>query len=594
MIRIGILTHNGLHHTQRCLDSLRAHTTAAWEAFVVDNASSDATPAWLQSLADARIHVELRSDNLGVSGGRNHLFRQLTPLLGDDDLLVFLDNDIEVGAGWETPFVEAFATQSRLGVAGHWAFSMRVHDDWRDILSEHTDASAPADTVQGCCFWVRGAAARAVGEFDESLGRFWHEDDDYCVRTLHAGWDVQRVHSPSMIHHEHGSGVALKPERVAGSLSNQATLAAKWRSMGALDAFGVPKRPIAEPLAPLRAALGAALGRPGAVLRTELHSALHNLAQLLHATLSDDEAARAASPATLWLLEQTRAEAEQAHDRESLERVRAVMTRLAGIRASRRASSVLPVDDARGAFAFSSVCQPRAWDDAKWSAAASRVLRQSHGTDYYARTEAQWRDGQLAYALTTAGVLRSASRVLALGAASEPLLPALSHHVGTLVVADREVLSLERIAQAVGRPFGSASSTVATWPIERAAPFDVVVCPNLGRYAAPADTLRLLQQLTALLAPGGFLAAATSVQVAGPQSASWLRAEWFADDTHLADAQLRRVGRFDARLSDTVLFGVIGEDATAHARPRLARRVGDSLVTVATIVARRNASAGES
>ncbi len=587
MIRIGILTHNGLHHTQRCLESLRAHTATAWEAFVVDNASNDETPAWLQSLGDPRIHVELRQDNLGVSGGRNHLFRQLTPLLGDDDLLVFLDNDIEVGADWESPFVEAFATQSRLGVAGHWAFSMRVHEDWRDILSEHTDASAPADTVQGCCFWVRGAAARAVGAFDESLGRFWHEDDDYCVRALNAGWDVQRVRSPSMIHHEHGSGVALKPERVAGSLSNQATLAAKWRAMGALDAFGVPKRPVAEPLAPLRAAMGVALGRPGAVLRTELHSALHNLAQLLHVTLTDDDAARAASPATLWLLDQTRLEAEQAHDRDSLERVNAVVTRLAGIRASRRSSSTLPVDDARGAFAFSSVCQPRAWDDAKWSAAASRMLRQSHGTDYYARTEVQWRDGQIAYALATAGVLRASTRVLALGASSEPLLAALSHHAGTLVVADREALSLERIAQAVGRPFGAAASTVASWPLEEAASFDVVVCPNLGRYAAPADTLRLLQQLTALLAPSGFLAVATSVQVAGPQSANWLPAEWFADDTRLADAGLRRVGRFDARLSDAVLFGVIGEDAPSHARPRLARRAGEAIVTVATLVARR-------
>ncbi|MBY0489583.1 MAG: glycosyltransferase family 2 protein [Gemmatimonadaceae bacterium] len=589
-LRIGILTHNGLHHTQRCLDSLRAHTTAPWEAYVVDNASSDATPAWLAALDDPRIHVELRSDNLGVSGGRNHLFHQLTPQLGDQDLLVFLDNDIEVGPGWETPFLEAFAQQPRLGVAGHWAFSMRVHESWRDILAEHTNASAPCDTVQGCCFWVRGATARAVGTFDESLGRFWHEDDDYCIRALHAGWDVQRVRSPKLWHHEHGSGVALRPERVAGSLANQQMLAAKWRAMGALDAQGVPLRPVPEPLGPLRQALAAALGRSGPLLRTELHSALHDLARLMHASLSDDEAGLAGTPAVQWLLQQTAAEAQGNGDQETYGRATGALARLDALRRARRATCALPSDEGRGALAFSSVCQPRAWDDARWAASAARVLHEGHGTDYYARHEVAWRDGQLAYALSTAGVLRPATRAFALGHASEPLLVALSHQVGTLVVADRERPTTEQMAQAVGRPWGSATTHTTVWSPSVAtgeAPYDLVVCPNLARYATATDTLRLIGQLAARLAPGGMLAVATSVQIGGGAHALWLPASTFGDDARLADAGVRRIGRFDDGVSDGVLLATLPEQAPAHWRPRLARRVGGSTVTVATLVARR-------
>ena len=133
---------------------------------------------------------------------------------------------------------------------------MQVHETWRDILPEHNSNAGPVDTVQGCCFWIRAATARAVGNFDESLGRFWHEDDDYCIRALHAGWDVRRVRSANIAHHEHGSGVALKPERIAGSLANQAYLVLKWRTMGAIDRYGEPRRAVADETLPLRQHLG--------------------------------------------------------------------------------------------------------------------------------------------------------------------------------------------------------------------------------------------------------------------------------------------------------------------------------------------------
>ena len=112
-----------------------------------------------------------------MSGGRSRLFERMLPAMGDDDLLAFFDNDIEVKTGWDVPFRDAFATQPRLGVAGRWVFTIQVHESRRDILPEHTANSGPVDTVRGCCSFVRGAAARA-------LGGFWHEEEDYCTRAL--------------------------------------------------------------------------------------------------------------------------------------------------------------------------------------------------------------------------------------------------------------------------------------------------------------------------------------------------------------------------------------------------------------------------
>jgi GT2 family glycosyltransferase/SAM-dependent methyltransferase len=593
MLRIGILTHNGLHHTQRCLASLQAHTHVPWQAWVVDNASSDETPAWLAALDDPRITVELRPDNLGVSGGRNHLFRQLVPAMGDDDLLVFLDNDMEVGAGWEQPFLDTFAAEPRLGVAGHWAFSMLVHDTWRDILSEHTNASAPADTVQGCCFWVRGAAARAVGEFDESLGRFWHEDDDYCIRALHAGWDVQRVRSPTLVHHEHGSGVALRPERVAGSLANQARLAAKWRALGAIDAHGVPRRPMPEPMQPLRDALGRTLQRRGPLVRTELHSAVHDAARLLHGTTTDDEAALCATPAVRALLTDAASAAVQAGDVTTRERALAALARIDAIRRTRRDDHGLPCPAPAAAPAFSAVCQPAAWDDSRWAQQACALLRDGRGTDYYSRSEIGWRDGQLAYALGTAGVVRAPAHVLVVGHYTEALIVALSHVAARITVLDTDPVAPERFAEAAGRPLGPAVVETGPWLGASRAPagadiFDVVVCPNLSRYAPAPDTPALLGALAERLRPGGILAVAASVRASGPPTPRWLEARTFGDDTLLAAIGLRRIGRFEAAVPDETLLAAVPEHAPAPWRPRLARRLGAHIVTVATLVARRS------
>lgn len=586
MIRIGILTHNALHHTQRCLASLQQHTSVPWQALIVDNASTDDTPAWLAAVQDPRIQLELRSDNLGVGGGRNRLFALLLPEMQDDDLLVFLDNDIEVGPGWAEPFVEAFRGNASLGVAGRWAFSMCVHDTWRDIFPEHNANAGPVDTVQGCCFWVRGGAARALGGFDESLGRFWHEDDDYCVRALHAGWDVERVRCTAIEHHEHGSGVALRPERIAGSLANQALLANKWRAFDGIDAHGIPRRPTPEPMHATLAALGEQLGRTAPLVRTELNNAIEDSAHLLHSAVSPERAAVMATPAVRLMLQGAGADAAavRAQLTRTLDARRAALVAL-----SREASGAV-----RGARAFSAVCNPNAWDDPRWWDSYLTVFRDGTGRDFYCRTETGWRDGQLAHALRATGALRKAARILIVGHATERLIVAMTHAVGDVTVWDSPVATPELFAAVAGRPVGDATLTCAAWPpatlpTSDAERFDVVVCPNLTRYASPARTQAVLQAFTQCLRPRGTLAVGATVRIAGEHDDRWLDMSVFATDDALGSAGLRRVGAFDAGVADETLLAVIPPDEP-HWRPRFAREIDGRIVTMATLIARREAT----
>ncbi len=587
VLRIGILTYNGLHHTQRCIASLQAYTDTPWHAVILDNASTDDTPAWLAALDDPRITVHCHTDNLGVGGGRNWLLAKIVPDMLDNDLLVFLDNDIEVAAGWVQPFLHAFVDEPKLGVAGRWAFSMIVQPQWRDILSEHNSNPSPVDTVQGCCFFVRGAAARAVGLFDETLGRFWHEDDDYCIRALHAGWDVRRVRNPAIAHHEHGSGVALRPERLAGSLANQAMLANKWRAMGAIDAHGIPHRPLAESDLPLRMQLASVLRRPHPLLRTELGAGIEDATRLLHTDVTDAHAAVLASPATRALL--TDAARNPTDTTGTRERAVAALSRIAVMLQARRKASdaSAPAETARS---FSGVCNPAAWDDPRWADSYESMLHDGTGRDFYARSEVGWRDGQLLHALRVTRALDGGARALVLGHASERLIAALSHLVAHVTVVDQHAVTVEELAGRATRSFGAASIDSTTWSAANAAvarPFDIVLCPNLSRYGPAVDTPALLRALAARAVTGGFVGVGVSVRIAGPANGRWVERSQLANDALLAGAGLRRHGRFDDTIADETLLGAVPAEGMSHWRPRLARDVAPHLVTLATLVCRR-------
>jgi GT2 family glycosyltransferase len=583
VLHVGILTYNGLAHTQRCLASLAQHTQGPWRALVRDNASQDGTPAWLHTLRNPRITVHCDAENLGVGGGRNWLLEQLVPRMHDDDLVVLLDNDIELHAGWETPFVHAFASQPRLGVAGRWAFSMVVHDGWRDVFDEHGLTDGPADTVQGCVFVIRAAAARAIGTFDTALGRFWHEDDDYAMRALAEGWDVRRVASDGITHHEHGSGVALRPDRVIGSARNQVYLTRKWRELGVIDADGVPLRPVPDEQAPLLAHLSRALGRR--VLRSELNSALTDLTRLVHGKVPDALAALMITPTVRVLLGDMLAVGESA------EAATGVLTRAGRLLAERRATAPGgQLASSASARLLSAVCSPAAWDDARWVSASETARRDGRGRDYYARDEAGWRDGQVLLALRTLGVLRPEARVQVVARPAEGVIAALSHLVGELEVRDATAPTAEMLQAHARMPLGAAVVRGAAGGLVGGGEgdgFDAVVVPNLSAWVGPGDLEAALRGLALAVQRGGVVVVGTSVRIFGPADGTWLEVDTLADEALLARAGLRRVGAFDARVADETLLAAVPEGAPATVRPRLARLVGVHGLSLAVLVARR-------
>ncbi len=230
---IVVLAHNALEYTKRCLTSVLRHTDADFTVYVVDNASTDETPDFVAGL-DPRVRLLRSEENLGVSGGRNV---GIAAALADGvDHIAFLDNDVEVYSGWCQPFLTALDAHPEAGIAGERGVRLNFHAHGRDEETLVGAGPVVADMVVGFCMFMRAEAVRQIGRFDENLGLFWHDDDDYCLRAKRLGYGVIHVGSGRLFHFEHKSsteveGIWESAEADAPSaLSelNQRYLALKW------------------------------------------------------------------------------------------------------------------------------------------------------------------------------------------------------------------------------------------------------------------------------------------------------------------------------------------------------------------------------
>jgi len=241
-LAVIVLAHNALPYTQRCLGSLLAHTSTTLRVYLVDNASTDGTASWAAGL-DERVTVVRSDANLGVAGGRN---AGLAAIEGEPDYVVFFDNDVEVTAGWWVPFVGALEGDRSAGIAGERGVRITVTETGRETESLDGPGPVEADMAIGFCMVMRAAAVAEIGRFDENMGLFWHDDDDYGMRARRLGWRVLHVGSGRVLHFEHRSsslveGIWDGPEEPSDlSRRNQEYLAGKWRSrgQGPLEAAG--------------------------------------------------------------------------------------------------------------------------------------------------------------------------------------------------------------------------------------------------------------------------------------------------------------------------------------------------------------------
>lgn len=198
---IIILTYNNLDYTRMCLDSIYGKTDASeFEVIVVDNASTDTTPQFLEKYAGEHSNLRLvfNKVNQGFARGNNIGAAEAT-----GDHLVFLNNDTVVTKGWLSGLLRHLQVK-KVGMVGPVTNSSgnesQIEVDYQNLEGMDEFAAKYTQAHQGeafeirmlpfQCVALRRSVFEEVGPLDESFGVGMFEDDDYALRLKAKGYKI--------------------------------------------------------------------------------------------------------------------------------------------------------------------------------------------------------------------------------------------------------------------------------------------------------------------------------------------------------------------------------------------------------------------
>lgn len=206
-IAVVVLTHNRLHLLRKCVENVLFRTSDATREIVIwDNASTDGTAAYLESLDDPRIQVARSDQNIGQNGYARAFRLTASPYL------VELDDDVvEAPWGWDATLLDAYVRLPKIGFLAadleddphDQSSRVRYHVHKYTLVEENGVRLLRGPAGGGCAMTSRELNQR-VGGFRESKKHvFWLEDEAYIGDIAKIGYE-SAVLADLKVHHTGG------------------------------------------------------------------------------------------------------------------------------------------------------------------------------------------------------------------------------------------------------------------------------------------------------------------------------------------------------------------------------------------------------
>ena len=239
-VSIVIPAFNQLDYCRQCLQTLLMHTPQPYKLILVDNGSTDGVGEFFDAIPGATVlHA---GKNLGFAGGVNLGMRHA------EGHVLLLNSDTLLPRGWLERLLEALHAEPGIGMTGPMSncvsgsqlieglefASIENITAYADQLAQ-TKGNAVRDVARlvGFCLLIHEDAFRTVGFFDESYGVGNFEDDDYCLRTLRAGYRLCVAEGAFVFHYGSRTfmGMGLVDDEWKRLIARNATLfEEKWNA----------------------------------------------------------------------------------------------------------------------------------------------------------------------------------------------------------------------------------------------------------------------------------------------------------------------------------------------------------------------------
>lgn len=212
LITVAICTRNRVALLRAAMVSVMGQLRSDTEMLLVDNASTDETPAVAAAFAHAHSAVTVvREAELGLSVARNTALR-----VARGEYVIFLDDDAIAEAGWLDAYADLFHHPPTIDVIGAGGAVFPRYEvtppAWLDPMANTMDWSRETCVFKkrggpwGCNFALHRARTLALGGFNPALGRKGkgmgaHEESDLFEKLQRGGGVFWWVPQARIRHH---------------------------------------------------------------------------------------------------------------------------------------------------------------------------------------------------------------------------------------------------------------------------------------------------------------------------------------------------------------------------------------------------------
>jgi len=218
-VAIVVLTYNRVHLLEQCVENVLLRTSSRTTEIVIwNNASTDGTNAYLDSIRDERFHVVPHDRNIGQSAYARAFRLTRAPYM------IELDDDIiDAPAEWDATLLDAYRRLPQIGflaanlVDNPFDTTAKVMYHTNAHLYSHEEVNGirlkVGPTGGGCSMTSRDLHDRVGGFRENSKQVFWLEDAAYIADIEKLGFRASYLDDLRVLHAGGPHYAATPPEK---------------------------------------------------------------------------------------------------------------------------------------------------------------------------------------------------------------------------------------------------------------------------------------------------------------------------------------------------------------------------------------------